>query len=213
VEIDKLNKVGNENLLNLRKVAFLCSRRTPDTVYFDIFNWVNQLSSDECIICGNHSFVEQKVFTLLLQRRIPVILVLAEAMRTEWSEEIESALKENRMLIVTQCDESVHFVCKDSAADRNEIILSLADAIVIGYCAKGGNIARQIAGRENTHVLVETMDLQEEDRGYKFQKHATLTSELLQLRSTINRIVAYLNRKEEKEQKYLLREKRRRKHR
>lgn len=152
--MNKLYKSGNKNLLTSYKTAFLCSRLTPESYYKAVLQWVYQLSPDrDCILCGNHSYAEQKVFTLLLQLKIPTILVLAEAMKTQWNNDIENAFKENRLLIITSCDETVHRVSKQSAADRNRLILSLSDTIVIGYCSKGGNIERQITNLTNVRFL------------------------------------------------------------
>lgn len=147
-------KLGNEILLTLFKTGFLCSRRIPDNQHMIISEWVKQLSPDnDCILCGNHSKAEQEVFTLLLQLKIPTILVLAESMKTHWSDEIQRALKENRILIITTCEETIHQVNWQTAADRNNLILSLAETIVIGYCSKGGNIERQISNLKNVTIL------------------------------------------------------------
>jgi len=150
----QLNKLGNKQLLTMHKTAFLCSRQTPKAHYDAILKWIHQLSPDkDCILCGNHSYMEQEVFTLLLQLKVPIILVLAEAMRTVWNNGIERALKENRILIITHCNATVHQVSQQSADERNQIILSLADSIVIGYCTKGGNIEKQISRLTNVKIL------------------------------------------------------------
>lgn len=150
-----LKKLGNETFLNRNKTAILCSRQTPESECLTILNWTHQLSIErDCILCGNHSHMEQEVFTLLLELKIPTVLVLAETMREEWSKDIKMALQENRILILTNCEESIHQVNKQSATDRNRIMLSLASSVVVGYCAKGGNIEKEIAGRNNVKILV-----------------------------------------------------------
>lgn len=139
------------------KTAFLCSRQIPGNKIEQVYNWANQLSPKEnCIICGNHSPMEQAVFNILLDRKIPTILVLAEGMRNEWSEKITSALNSNRLLIITTCNENVHRVSYQSAYDRNNLILSLAAQIVIGYYTPKGNIDKQIAGKVNVTFLNRT---------------------------------------------------------
>lgn len=152
-----LYQSGNSSLMFRDKIAFLCSRQIPNNKIVQVYNWVHQLSSEEnCIICGNHSPMEQAVFNILLDRKIPTILVLAEGMRSEWNEKITSALHNNQLLIITTCNENVHRVNYQSAYDRNNLILSLADQIVIGYCTPKGNIDKQIAGKVNVTFLNRT---------------------------------------------------------
>ena len=52
--------------------------------------------------------MEQEVFNILLEKKIPVILALAEGMKKEWDNKVKLALEENRMLIVTTCDDKIH---------------------------------------------------------------------------------------------------------
>lgn len=155
-----LHQSGNTSLLFKEKTAFLCSRRIPDNKIGAIYDWANRLSAErDCIICGNHSQMEQEIFHLLLDQKIPAILVLAEGMRTEWNEKIKSALDKGHLLIITACDENIHHVSSQSAYDRNNLILSIAEHIVIGYSAAGGNIDRQIAGKTNVTFLNKTQYL------------------------------------------------------
>lgn len=157
--MDNLYKLGNKNLLTKHKTAFLCSRQTSYEELETIKEWTYTLSTEnDCILCGNHSSAEQTVFRLLLEQKIPVILVLAEALRDSWDINIRIALEENRILIVTQCDNSVHNISKQSATDRNLLLLKLADSIVIGHCTRGGNIDRQTAGLANVTYLTPTTE-------------------------------------------------------
>lgn len=153
-----LYQSGNSSLLFRKKTAFLCSRQIPEGKREAISNWISGLSPEkDCIICGNHSQMEQMVFNELLDKMVPVILVLAEGMKNEWNEKIASALKSERLLIITSCNETVHRVNYQSAYDRNNLILSLADQIVVGYCAPRGNIDKQIAGKANITFLNKTV--------------------------------------------------------
>ena len=149
-----LSKLGNETLLQREKTAFLCSRKTPDMLEYLVGKWILSLSAErDCIMCGNQSPMERAVFTTLLQRKIPVILFLAEAMHGHWSGDIVDALGEGRLLIVTHCDTGVHNVTARSAFDRNVLMMSMAQKIVVGYCTKGGKLERALAGFDNVEYL------------------------------------------------------------
>lgn len=149
-----LSRRGNEALMQRTKTAFICSRKTPDGLEYLVGKWLLGLKPEaDCVMCGNQSPMERAVFTTLLQRKIPVILALAEAMPSRFGADIENALLEERLLVITHCEPSVHNVTARSAFDRNILMLSLAQKIVVGYCSKGGNLERALAGFDNVEYL------------------------------------------------------------
>lgn len=149
------SKLGNENIMQLRKTAFFCSRKEPSGLQTAVDRWIATLQQDKaCVMCGDQSPMEKHVFSSLLERKIPVILVLAEAMHEQWSEPVSAALGSGQLLIITHCGPEVHTVCARSAFDRNALMMALADEIIVGYCSKGGNLERGLAGYSNVRYLV-----------------------------------------------------------
>ena len=147
-------KIGNAQLLKLNKTAFLCSRKTPESQEKVIFDWVKQLNPmTDCILCGNFSEMEQKVFTLLLEYKIPTILVMPDAVAKRWDKDIEDALNEKRLLIFSIWGNQLNDEVMCSSNDRNEVILLLADKTIIGYCREGGKIEKQIKDKDNIEIL------------------------------------------------------------
>ena len=147
-------KIGNAQLLKLNKTAFLCSRKTPESQEKVIFDWVKQLNPvTDCILCGNFSEMEQKVFTLLLEYKIPTILVMPNAVAKRWDKDVEDALNEKRLLIFSIWGNQINDEVMCSSNDRNEVILLLADKTIIGYCREGGKIEKQITGKDNIEIL------------------------------------------------------------
>lgn len=152
--MNSVYKCGNEALLERRKTAFLCSRRTPAGVEKAVDEWLNTLRADsDCVMCGDQSGMERRVFTALLRRGIPVILVLAEALPTVWSAEIQGAMVQGRLLAITHCDASVHWASARSAHDRNMLMISCADEVVVGFCTQGGNLSRELGGARRVRLL------------------------------------------------------------
>lgn len=150
---------GNKKLMEHKKIAFFCSRTTPKAMPMVIEEWVKVIAQgDYCIVCGAQSPMEKYAFSLILQHKIPAILMLATAMPETWNKEIQTALDENRLLAVTHCDENVHSVSARSATDRNRLILETADNVVVGYCNEDGNIARMLEGRDNVVCLLDDSD-------------------------------------------------------
>lgn len=153
------SKLGNENIMQMRKVAFFCSRKEPAGLKNAVDRWIDSLKSDKlCVMCGDQSSMEKHVFSSLLERKIPAILVLAEAMHEQWSEPVSAALGSGLLLIITHCGPEVHAVCAKSAFDRNALMMFLANEIVVGYCSKGGNLERGLAGYNNVKYLVGKQD-------------------------------------------------------
>jgi hypothetical protein len=74
--------LGNTELLELHKIAFLCSRKIPASVVLKCYDWaIAQRKRGNCIISGFHSTIEKDVFHYLLQGTQPVILALARGMK------------------------------------------------------------------------------------------------------------------------------------
>ena len=146
---------GNADLLEKYKTTFLCSRRVPEGVKEAIEKWIGSLSKDrDCIVCGNQSPMEKFAFSLLLERKIPVILLLAETMPSTFSDEINAAIDAGLLFIATHCDTSVHRVTSHSALDRNLIMLALAQETVVGHCSEGGSLERVLDRFDNVSYLI-----------------------------------------------------------
>jgi len=150
-------KCGNGALLERCKTAFFCSRKTPAGVEKAVDEWLETLSVDrDCVMCGNSSGMERHVFSELLRRGIPVVLVLAQAMPEMWEADLQAAMQSGRLLAITHCDASVHYADARSAKDRNLLMIGLAAEVVVGYCATGGNLAQQLANARKVRVLFRT---------------------------------------------------------
>ena len=67
--------LGNEILLELKKTAFLCSRKIPASVVLKCYDWaIAQRESGNCVISGFHSQIEKDVFHYLLKGQQPIII-------------------------------------------------------------------------------------------------------------------------------------------
>jgi hypothetical protein len=54
--------LGTEKLLELPKVAFLCSRKVPASIVLKCYDWaIRQRESNTCIISGFQSQIEKDV--------------------------------------------------------------------------------------------------------------------------------------------------------
>lgn len=145
----KLISKGNTDLLKLPKTAFLCSRKIPASVVLKCYDWaIEQREKGNCIISGFHSQIEKDVLHYLLKGKQPIILALARGIKAKLEPEFERPIEEGRLLIITPFDKNVKRVTEETAQKRNELMISLADQITIGYASEGGKISELIKGIE-----------------------------------------------------------------
>lgn len=118
------------------------------------YDWaIAQREAGNCVISGFHSQIEKDVFHHLLKGKQPVILVLARGMKKQWDVQIEKAINDNRLLIITPFEKTVTRPSNETALISNKLMAELADEIVIGYAQPDGNISKMISGFPNKKFI------------------------------------------------------------
>lgn len=134
--------LGNKDILQLNKTAFLCSQRIPAEVILKSYDWAKeQRKAGNCIVCSNHSPIEKDVFEILLKGNQPLILVLPRGIKKRWEPEILKALASKRLLIISPFEDDVKRITRETAQKKNEFIVSIADEIVAGFINPDGQLA------------------------------------------------------------------------
>ena len=132
---------GNIKILDLHKVAFLCSQKCPAEVVLKSYDWAKeQREQGNCIVCGNHSQIEKDVFEILLKGKQPLILVLARSLKTNWESEIKNAINKKRLLVISPFEKAVKRITRETAKKRNQEIIKICDKIIVGYKTKNGQL-------------------------------------------------------------------------
>jgi len=155
-----LSYLGDASMLLCPMTSFLCSHRVPEGVADAIRQWVNGLdSANTCVVCGNLTGEERLVRRLLVERGIPVVLALANAIPDDIStlrlssQEI-TAMQSGHMVIVSPVtDADVKDPSGKTSAARNLLMIAIATHIVVGFMTENGNLARQLLGVRNVTVL------------------------------------------------------------
>ena len=138
-----MNYKGEIELLKLQKTAFLCSQKCPAEIVLKSFDWAKeQRETGNCIVCGNHSQIEKDVFEILLKGKQPLILLIARSMKTRWEPEIEKAVNEKRLLIISPFEQEIKRVTRETAEIRNKKIIEISDKIIVGYKTKNGQLEK-----------------------------------------------------------------------
>lgn len=151
---------GNSEILKNHKTAFLCSRTCPSHIVLKAYDWATeQREKGNCVISGFHSQIEKDVFHYLLKGTQPTILALARGMKQRIEPEIQKALDDNRLLIISPFDESVKRITARSAQIRNEFMAELADEIFVAYASPGGNAEKLIRKCLREGKPISTFDM------------------------------------------------------
>ena len=155
-----LSYLGDASMLLCPMTSFLCSHRVPEGVTEAIHQWVNGLdSANTCVVCGNLTGEERLVRRLLVERGIPVVLALANAIPDDisalrLSSQEMTAMKSGHMVIVSPVtDADVKDPSGKTSAARNLLMIAIAAHIVVGFMTENGNLARQLLGVRNVNVL------------------------------------------------------------
>ena len=121
--------LGNRDLLNLPKTAFLASSTIPTDMVLKCYDWATQIAqSDQCVISGFSSHLEKDVLHFLMNGRCPIILVLAREMYKQIPSELQPLLDANRLLVVS-VSKAVR-QSKATAYARNKYICETADKVL-----------------------------------------------------------------------------------
>jgi len=141
--------LGNKDILKLHKTAFLCSQKCPADIVLKSYDWAKQQrQKGNCVICGNHSQIEKDVFEILIKGKQPLILVLARGMKTRLQPDVENAVNDNRLLIVSPFDKAIKRVTRKTAEKRNDRIINISDKIIIGYKTENGQLDKLIMEKD-----------------------------------------------------------------
>ena len=121
--------LGNQELLKLRKTAFLASNIISSEMVLKCYDWATEMRQrGVCVISGFSSKLEQDVLHFLLKGTQPIILVLARRMYRNIPEELQEALRQNRLLIISTS--SAVRQSKVTAMTRNRYVCETADKIM-----------------------------------------------------------------------------------
>jgi len=142
-----VDTLGNEDILNLKKEAFLCSRKVPASVILKCYDWaISQRESGVCVISGFHSQIERDVFHYLEKGSQPIIIAMARGIPTRLPITLKKFIESGRILIISPFYKNVTKVTNETASIRNKMMVELADNVVIGFADPHGMLS---------HILIK----------------------------------------------------------
>ena len=123
---------GNTELLKMRKVGFLASRKISSISILPTLDWATEVSKREdiAIVSGFHSKMERNVLEILLKGQCGIIIVLAHGMYRKLPIQYEEAMSQKRLLIISNEKDNVKRVSERTAHKRNEYVREIADEMM-----------------------------------------------------------------------------------
>lgn len=124
--------LGNMNLLTLRKVGFLASRKVNPTSVIPTINWANKVSHDPniAIVSGSQSTLEREVLDIALKGTCGIIYVLNRSLYRQIPLNLRPTFDSNRLLFISLTSEKVTRPSAINATIRNHYITDIADTLV-----------------------------------------------------------------------------------
>jgi len=151
--------LGNKELLKQHKTAFLASSTIPPDMVLKCYDWATA-KHEGCVVSGFSSKLEQDVLHFLLKAKCPVILVLARCMYKVIPAELEEAMEEGRLLILSVSNATRQ--SKVTAHARNKYICEIADEILfVGVTEKSSLAELASAYKDKTATLANATGMGE----------------------------------------------------
>ena len=140
---------GETALLAESLLGLVASRECPGNVLHETIDRVPEwVKAGRVIVSGFHSPLEQQVLRSVLRRRGRVVKVLARGMSDyRPTAEEREPLAAGRMLVITACSPEVRRTTRETALERNWLVLALASEIVIPFVADDSPLAALLEAR------------------------------------------------------------------
>ena len=162
MEASQFYTLGNQELLHLHKTAFLCSRTYPASVVLKAYDWAIALREQgKCVISGFHSQIEQDALHYLLKGTQPIIVALARGFKQRLEPELQHGLNEHRLLLITPFDASVTRITARTAYKRNQLMVEVADDLLVAFVSPEGSLQHLIQEQLPKHKRIATFEFEE----------------------------------------------------
>ncbi len=151
--------IGNRELLDMPKTAFLASR--AGVLDAEMRDRLSELftSRERCVISGFLSPMERALSRECLKSGTPMIQVLARGLPVGevgannhspfFSPDVRRAIDAGRLLIITPFDEKITGFSAARAAWCNQFVLDMAQRVVVGCLSQDGMLACLLADMRN----------------------------------------------------------------
>jgi predicted Rossmann fold nucleotide-binding protein DprA/Smf involved in DNA uptake len=137
--ISDVQVIGNAALLDCRSIALICSVKCPGSVILQTYELVKAIRVESvAVISGFHSPMERECLNILLRGTCGIVVCPARSLPKRIPAAYRLALKGGRMLMLSPFDKKQTRATRETSAERNRLVASLADVVFVPYAAEGG---------------------------------------------------------------------------
>lgn len=147
--------LGNMDLLTLRKVGFLASRKVNPTSVIPTINWANEVSHDPniAIISGFQSTLEREVLDIILKGTCGIIYALNRSLYRQIPLNLSPAFDSNRILFISLTSEKTTRPTATNANIRNHYITDIADTLAFASVDEASSLHQLMQTDKCTEIL------------------------------------------------------------
>lgn len=147
------NFLGSLAFFSMQKIAYLCSRHISPLSVLRSYDWATTMRDEgKCVISGYHSQIERDVLHFLAKGTSPLIVVLGRGLYQKYPAHLQAIIRSHlpigKLLIISPFPASQTKTTEHSCLQRNSLILSLADEIVVGYADPKGSLVKLLKQAE-----------------------------------------------------------------
>jgi len=118
--------IGNKDLLELEKTAFLASGNISTEDVLRCYDWATEMRDrGACVVSGFSSRLEQDVLHFLLKGSQPIIVVLARRMYSRLPAQWQQAIDNDRLLVISTS--TTPRQSRATAMERNRYVAELCE--------------------------------------------------------------------------------------
>jgi predicted Rossmann fold nucleotide-binding protein DprA/Smf involved in DNA uptake len=137
----RLKTVGDASVLDDPMVALFCSVKCPGKLILDTYDLAKHFRSEGItVISGFHSPMEQECLRILIRSPHQTVWCLARGIYRQIPKtpvDCRTAVAEDRLVMVTSFPDTMTYITKETAIQRNRLVAELASAIVVAHAAPG----------------------------------------------------------------------------
>lgn len=134
--------IGNNSLLDRRKVGFLAGSKIAPLSVFPTLDWASEIATceDVSIVSGFHSQLERQVLDLLLKGKCGIICVLARSLYSKVPALFLDAFNADRVLFISPFKMPVARTSRQLCHKRNEYVAFISDELVFSSVGQDSSL-------------------------------------------------------------------------
>lgn len=136
---DKVEALGNAELLHQKKLAFFCSVRCPGAVIVQAHDFVQSLCYNKITMIGGfHAPMEKEGLVILLRRKRNAIVCPARSLaQMRVSRDYQDSLRQSRLLFLSAFAGGQNRATAQLSYERNRLVAALANSILVAHAESG----------------------------------------------------------------------------